>query len=195
MQEMTADICANTPTPAPDAYETIDTYYEGTDKVPTKALTDMRDGNAYTVSKLSDGNCWMTQNLRLGDENERILSDAESDLENEFTLPPAQTSGKSGWNNTAPHVYDTGSNETGAIYNWNAATAGSGTDGLIPESIDQSICPKGWTLPKISGNQSYAGLLAAYSWSDRSQVVDTLVVIPFSWVLNGTNIPGIALSH
>ena len=185
MQEMTADICANTPTPAPDAYETIDTYYEGTDKVPTRSLTDSRDGNTYTVSKLSDGNCWMTQNLRLGDENERILSDAESDLENEFTLPPAQTSGKSGWNNTAPHVYDTGSNETGALYNWNAATAGSGTDGVVTGSMNQSICPKGWTLPTISGSHSYTGLLAAYSWADRSQVVDTLIVSPFSFVFSG----------
>ncbi|MBQ8996506.1 hypothetical protein IJ095_00545, partial [Candidatus Saccharibacteria bacterium] len=29
------------------------------------ALTDTRDGNTYTVTKLKDGNCWMTENLRL----------------------------------------------------------------------------------------------------------------------------------
>ena len=29
------------------------------------ALMDQRDGNTYTVAKLADGNCWMTENLRL----------------------------------------------------------------------------------------------------------------------------------
>ena len=33
------------------------------------ALTDERDGNTYTVAKLADGNCWMTENLRLDAEN------------------------------------------------------------------------------------------------------------------------------
>lgn len=39
------------------------------------ALTDSRDNNVYTVAKLADGNCWMTENLRLG-------SDAEITAEN-----------------------------------------------------------------------------------------------------------------
>lgn len=33
--------------------------------VPTKTLIDTRDNNTYTVSKLADGKCWMTQNLRI----------------------------------------------------------------------------------------------------------------------------------
>ena len=33
------------------------------------ALTDKRDGNVYTVARLADGNCWMTENLRLEAEN------------------------------------------------------------------------------------------------------------------------------
>lgn len=31
------------------------------------ALTDNRDGNVYAVAKLVDGNCWMTENLKLDD--------------------------------------------------------------------------------------------------------------------------------
>ena len=31
------------------------------------ALEDSRDGNIYTVARLSDGNCWMLENLRLDD--------------------------------------------------------------------------------------------------------------------------------
>lgn len=34
------------------------------------ALTDSRDGNIYTVAHLADGNCWMTENLRLDSKSE-----------------------------------------------------------------------------------------------------------------------------
>ncbi len=34
------------------------------------ALTDNRDGNIYTVARLADGNCWMTENLRLDNNPE-----------------------------------------------------------------------------------------------------------------------------
>ena len=47
MQEMTSTICA-------DAAEN-----------DTAQLTDTRDGKQYWVTKLADGNCWMTQNLDL----------------------------------------------------------------------------------------------------------------------------------
>ena len=33
------------------------------------ALTDSRDGNVYTVARLADGKCWMTENLRLDAAN------------------------------------------------------------------------------------------------------------------------------
>ena len=33
------------------------------------ALQDARDDNAYAVAKLADGNCWITENLRLESEN------------------------------------------------------------------------------------------------------------------------------
>ena len=42
------------------------------------ALTDQRDGNAYTIAKLADGKCWMTENLRIeandtiGDTNKNL---------------------------------------------------------------------------------------------------------------------------
>jgi len=32
------------------------------------ALTDTRDNNVYTVARLADGKCWMTENLRLNNE-------------------------------------------------------------------------------------------------------------------------------
>ncbi len=52
MQDMNPSACDSQTTPAASATT-----------VPTKTLTDSRDGNKYTISKLADGNCWMTQNL------------------------------------------------------------------------------------------------------------------------------------
>ena len=42
------------------------------------ALTDTRDGNVYTVAKLADGKCWMTENLRLNDSANITVSNTQS---------------------------------------------------------------------------------------------------------------------
>ena len=41
------------------------------------ALTDSRDSNVYTVARLADGNCWMTENLRLDAGNSSSSSLAQ----------------------------------------------------------------------------------------------------------------------
>ena len=50
----------------------------------------------------------------------------------------------------------------GNLYNWTAATLGSGasltTDGA---EAQDSICPKGWKLPSNSGDTSFANLLGS----------------------------------
>ena len=55
MQGMTTEICENTFTPGNQV----------TDPVPTATLEDIRDHKTYTIAKLADGKCWMTQNLDL----------------------------------------------------------------------------------------------------------------------------------
>lgn len=62
MQEMTGEVCWNTPLHA------------------EKQLTDTRDGTSYYVVKLADGNCWMAQNLAL-DINATVgLSSTDTDI-------------------------------------------------------------------------------------------------------------------
>ena len=56
------------------------------------ALTDQRDGNTYTVAKLADGNCWMTENLRLDAEN--TTSDANKLLAQGYGDDTANNRGK-----------------------------------------------------------------------------------------------------
>ena len=84
MQDMTPTICANT---------------KGTDgnnvtkgNEPTKQLIDTRDGNVYYVSKLADGNCWMTQSLDYDITASRITNGQ---------INPSNTDVSAVWNNSS----------------------------------------------------------------------------------------------
>ncbi len=122
----------------------------------TKQLTDIRDNKKYWVTKLKDGNCWMTQNLDL-DIPATGLSAADTDLSADWnsssTTKPVATqatdAGPSGFSGDMNIVvsYDPGikycsANTTdqcnlttsshnghdavGNYYSWTAATAGTG---------------------------------------------------------------------
>ena len=54
MQFMTSDICGEMTVATKSNYASVQLQ-----------LTDSRDSNAYLVRRLADGNCWMTENLRL----------------------------------------------------------------------------------------------------------------------------------
>ncbi len=146
----------------------------------TKQLTDIRDNKKYWVTKLKDGNCWMTQNLDLDlyvNNTGRTLTASDSDVAGSWT----STTGASGlWtsdtgdynmvkyydpgdkycsDNTTDACNLTSSNNNGHdsqgnYYSWGAATAGTAVsvsnDGDIAPS---SICPKGWKLP-LSGDEN-----------------------------------------
>ena len=72
MQEMTPEVCAET-------------------EVGTVArLTDARDQKQYWVTKLADGNCWMTQNLDLDLTNGTPLTPEDSDVSSNWN-PPRST--------------------------------------------------------------------------------------------------------
>lgn len=74
MQEMTPEICDASPTPV--AF--LEDGSMNTD-VPETTLIDSRDGSVYTVRKLADGHCWMSENLRLNLGN-RTLSADDTDI-------------------------------------------------------------------------------------------------------------------
>lgn len=109
----------------------------------TTTLKDSRDGNTYTVAKLLDGNCWMTQNLKIAN---KTIDSTDSDMTSgSFTIPAS--------NATAFGSYGTPAMVTdstyGGYYNFAAATAGS-YSAVVPTgtpSYSSSICPKGWKLP------------------------------------------------
>ena len=66
------------------------------------ALTDSRDGNIYTVARLADGNCWMTENLRL--DNEATISTANT---NNPVVVDSNVAIKNNDGNTSAHLSPT----------------------------------------------------------------------------------------
>ena len=165
MQEMTAKVCANTPTGF------------------SKTLSDSRDGNSYTVTKLEDDNCWMTQNLRL--VGSRILTSSDSDLATNYTLP---VSSNADWSEVATleRVYYPGDATNGAYYTWCVATANSCND--ISSSVtvaSSSICPKNWKIPS---RQEYLDLLAQTGIANldtASEKYQALLSSPYNFVAAG----------
>lgn len=99
MQEMTSSICS--------AAAVNDTAY----------LRDTRDDKSYWVTKLADGNCWMSQNLDLDITTNNVRaadSDVASDWNSSSSYPPVATttnvmSGSSGSESDyATHSWDLG---------------------------------------------------------------------------------------
>jgi len=150
MQQMTSNICSKNTTPNITAtqLDTDGSHHGDPNYVPTKTLTDTRDNNTYTVSKLADGKCWMTQNLRIAG---KTLTPADSDVTTNYTIPASSISGFNAYDTSNAYV-----DSDGGFYNWYTATAGTGTQSLSTDGHDTtvSICPKGWKLPTSENNNN-----------------------------------------
>jgi len=126
-------------------------------------LVDVRDGNTYTVAKLKDNKCWMTQNLRLVN---KTLTPVDSDVSANFTVPASNLNVANAYGSSTvlPMVYYNSSRpQDGAYYNWFTATAGMGGRN-IPEGVDasSSVCPSGWRLSYGGSRSEYLTLLNRY---------------------------------
>ncbi len=175
MQEMTHAACASQPTPA-----------AGETSVPTKTLIDIRDKKTYTIAKLKDGNCWMTDNLAL--EGGTTLTIEDSDLDpnvyinkwRTYTLPVATTSGFSNAqvndkNGTATYANQQvrnaaspDTNKYGAYYSWCAATAGACLQGayadIIPNSSNAGNAGNVANTTVIPKNQDATSSICPKGW-------------------------------
>ena len=163
MQQMTPEICAATTTPnrTATALDTDGSHYGDPNYAPTKTLVDTRDDNTYTVSKLADGRCWMTQNLRIIN---KTITPADSDVTANYTIPASSLSGFDlGIYNTSNAYVDS----DGGFYNWYTATAGTGTQSLSTQGQNTtvSICPKGWRLPTSGDDGEFQALYNNYNSS------------------------------
>ncbi|MBR3180076.1 hypothetical protein IKF57_00885 [Candidatus Saccharibacteria bacterium] len=123
------------------------------------ALTDTRDNNVYAVAKLADGKCWMIENLRLGGSSAMNLTTGNTVTA--FTLPASTntftTSNSTTIEMSAKNTLEVVSNMTGTsqevysygnYYSWPAAIGSTTLYGTKNQSVNTSICPSGWHLPK-----------------------------------------------
>ena len=132
MQDLTATQCSNS--------------YDGA----TATLLDRRDNNSYTIAKIN-GNCWMTQNLRLAGGT--TLTSTYSNVSSSYTIPTTDlTSGNS---STDGRIHNSGDTTTGYWYNFCAASAGTNCSSSNSSNTTYDICPKGWRLPT---NSEFSGI-------------------------------------
>ena len=188
-------------------------------KDPIEAI-DLRDGNTYWVAELDDGNCWMLQNLQLGNtlattSGSMTLTPDDSNVSQNWTLTnkipspgnmPSTTitddvsgSNSAIYNNNAFYCAPDGTNQyKSCYYNWYTATAGSGTSNVTGKDttgvdVNESICPSGWVLPKGGSDSTTNNFSILYSYypSATQILVDPVTATDN---INGANKPGFLLS-
>ena len=145
IQDVTKEVCS-----------TVDVIHS------TLQVQDVRDNKVYTIAKLKDGKCWMTEDLNLAGGTE--ITSELSDVPEGYNLPTANgfqsgnrlpESVKQFNTNSLAYVFNTDNNTADCsapgcygYYSWVAATAGSGANITTYNTNAQySICPKGWKLP------------------------------------------------
>ena len=89
------------------------------------ALEDNRDGNVYAVARLTDGNCWMLENLRLDDSTsaEKIASGSQG-VGGDFTKLASSEDTNFANSTTENSLYNTGSGFTMPRFNNNNTNIG-----------------------------------------------------------------------
>ena len=83
------------------------------------ALKDKRDGKVYAVARLSDGNCWLIENLRLGNVSADLMAAWSQGIGGGFTTLADSENSNFGNTTAANSLYSTGSAVTMPRYNGN----------------------------------------------------------------------------
>ena len=171
------------------------------------ALTDTRNGEAYLVSKLGDGHCWMTENLRLDPSTTQFdstntnsptadfISKAATSASSQtlcgqdnancvdqvqYNLDNLNSSLTASWNSlTVGRSWYS----YGGMYNWYTASAGNGEYSVSSGSVTGDICPYGWRLPTGGNNGEYATLNTSIGGTLKND--EKLIRFPNNFVYSG----------
>ena len=162
--------------------------YRGVDGTGTRA-NPASGSNAvsYTIRKLADGNCWMSENLKLTLSTSHSYEVATFSSGTTSWTPNQDTSSSNPYNVAISQNTKANVNGGNWYYPWYAATAGQGTNTANP-TINRSICPKGWKLPDNSSNPSFYNLITtAYKISAGTDTakVATIKATPLSFISVG----------
>ncbi len=212
MQEMKPELCHNTTTPTKEATELTYIHTKDKNKVPRTILKDLRDGKKYLVSKLADGNCWMSQNLELDLDPNKPLTADNTDLglnKDSTWIPDRKTQNTAGipWDKKGTdgarsyHPPKTESYYQNGItksdksshagdphYAWERTgnyynwIAATAGSGTGNYPANNSICPKGWELP-YGGKYGY--LFETYGFLSNPANAKKLTQSPFNMLRSG----------
>ena len=125
----------------------------------TATLRDRRDDNSYTIAKIN-GQCWMTQNLRLS--GGRTLTSADSNVASSWSFLSTPLEGSS-YSYTDPQVTISSNTSYGGYYNFCAASAGTNCQTSSAVNTTYDICPKGWRLPTLNEMNGITSYVSAFS--------------------------------
>ena len=160
----------------------------------TNTVLDIRDDNDYTIGKLADGKCWMTQNLRItresiqakdpGNTTGKVTPD-NTNTNSNYEIPASATGEFSDTKDDNgfyinQQVRAATDNDYGAYYSYNVvtlnkvATQNSGT-------TVYDICPKGWRLPTGGDSGEFRALALIYP---AGSFLGTNAI---GWTTNGIN--------
>ncbi len=162
-------------------------------------VLDTRDNKLYWISKLKDGEIWMTQNL---DYDIIVGSNTIATTAGKDSIWSAKTATadelENITSNTSTWSYDADKNiedsdlinctnddnsgelchyKVGNYYTWNAATGGTGA-AITTGQAGSSICPKGWRLPigngAITTTRSFNKLFNEYGITTTSATIENI---------------------
>ena len=126
---------------------TADSLVEGF----TYTLKDKRDNKNYTITKFSNGDVWMSQNLAITNsvgKNYGTISATDSNFSgNDFTMTSANA-----FTTSSPLFYDSGSEAKGVYYNFCAAVVANSDGGCGSAEFfyKGDICPSKWAIAERS---------------------------------------------
>lgn len=176
------------------------------------ALRDERDNNVYAISKLVDGHCWITENLRLDPSTTTFTSATTNDptlafidkaavsqdstvLCNDSTssacidrvLFNANNVNRSTSLTSAPDTNDNNSSwySYGIMYGWYTATAGNGDYEMSSGNVVGDICPKGWRLPTGGTSGEFSSLANMVGGASATAINNNLIAFPNNFIYSG----------
>ncbi|MBR3353205.1 InlB B-repeat-containing protein [Candidatus Saccharibacteria bacterium] len=175
------------------------------------ALRDERDNDVYAVSKLADGHCWMTENLRLTpsavafsttntnsptadfiteavtSQDSNTLCNTDSSACIDQVLFNANDINRG--SNLTPSPSDNGTIYSwysyGVMYGWYTATVGNGNYDMASGNVAGDICPAGWRLPTGGGSGEYVSLTNAVGGANNMEKNNNLLAFPNNFIYSG----------
>lgn len=175
------------------------------------ALRDERDNDVYAVSKLADGHCWMTENLRLipsavafsttntnsptadfiteavTSQDSNTLCNTDSSACIDQVLFNANDINRGSSLTPSPSVNGTIYSwySYGVMYGWYTATAGNGDYAMSSGNVAGDICPAGWRLPTGGGSGEYVSLTNAVGGANNMEKNNNLLAFPNNFIYSG----------